>query len=664
MKFKRFLSICLVFVLILPFLPISTNAAGSIQYHFDNSTGVLSIYGSGAMMDYGDRIDYIPWRKYASAINKIVISPGITHIGDYAFYDIPYATSVSIPESVTSIGEGAFLYCSSLKNVSLPTGLKKLGDGAFAQTAITSITIPKGITELKPMVFYCCYELKSVTIKGPIKYFGYASFMGCESLKTVTVEKPESCTDIGEDAFSLCISLTSIPQLDALQTIYSSAFMSCKSLKKVTIPASVTYIGNYAFRECDSLQYIIFKGNAPYFEGSRAFLLTDTTAYYPAGNKTWTDDIMQDYGGDITWVPSVKLKINQQPADAYAAKGKTAKVTVKASGDGLKYQWYIKNPGASKFTKSSTTSSTYSVKMSASNNGRQVYCKITDIHGKSVQTDTVTLRIGNPAKITTQPKNATAPKGSKAKVTVKATGDGLKYTWYIKNPGASKFTKSSVTASSYSVKMSASNNGRQVYCKVTDKYGNSVKSDTVTLYMGNPVKITTQPKNATAPNGTKTKVTVKATGDGLKYQWYIKNPGASKFSKSSATSSTYSAKMSASNSGRQVYCKITDKYGNSVKTDTVTLYMGNPATITVQPTSTAAEKGQTVKVTVKATGDGLKYQWYIKNPGASKFSKSSVTSSTYSVEMSVSNDGRQVYCVITDKYGNSVKTNTATLSIK
>ena len=37
---------------------------------------------------------------------------------------------------------------------------------------------------------------------------------------------------------------------------------------------------------------------------------------------------------------------------------------------------------------------------------------------------------------------------------------------------------------------------------------------------------------------------------------------------------------------------------------------------------------------------------------------------TYSAEMNESRDGRQIYCVITDMFGNTVKTNTVTLSAK
>ena len=63
-------------------------------------------------------------------------------------------------------------------------------------------------------------------------------------------------------------------------------------------------------------------------------------------NLTWTDDVMLDYGGDITWVAYTPVVISEQPKTAYAKSGETAKVTVKAEGDGLKYQWYYKNAGA------------------------------------------------------------------------------------------------------------------------------------------------------------------------------------------------------------------------------------------------------------------------------------------------------------------------------
>jgi hypothetical protein len=296
--------------------------------------------------------------------------------------------------------------------------------------------------------------------------------------------------------------------------------------------------------------------------------------------------------------------------------------------------------------------------MSSTVKDRQVYCVVKDQYGKTAQSDTVYLRMA--VGITTQPKTTYTKIGSTAIVTVKAAGDGLKYTWYYKNKGSSKFTKTTATASTYRVKMSNTVKDRQVYCVVTDKYGKTEKSNTVYLRMA--ASITTQPKTTYTQSGSTAKVTVKAAGDGLKYTWYYKNYGASKFTKSTATTSTYSVKMSSTTKDRQVYCIVKDKYGKTAKSNTVYLRMA--ATVTTQPKTAYTKNGSTAKMTVKAAGDGLKYTWYYKNKGATKFTKSSTTTATYSVKMTSKVNGRQVYCVVKDKYGKTVKTSTATLKMK
>jgi hypothetical protein len=102
----------------------------------------------------------------------------------------------------------------------------------------------------------------------------------------------------------------------------------------------------------------------------------------------------------------------------------------------------------------------------------------------------------------------------------------------------------------------------------------------------------------------------------------------------------------------------------TVKTDTVTFHVGNGVRITAQPQPAAAPDGEIVRASVTATGDGLTYQWYIQNAGGSKFSKSSVTTAEYACRMNQTADGRQAYCVITDRYGISVRTETITLTMR
>ena len=350
--------------------------------------------------------------------------------------------------------------------------------------------------------------------------------------------------------------------------------------------------------------------------------------------------------------------IKTQPKTGYARMGETVNVTVKAEGDGLTYQWYIKNAGGSRYSKSSLTSATYTANMSDKVKGRRVYCVITDQYGNSVQSKTVLLR--EAVSIVTEPKTGYGKLGETVKVSVEASGDELNYQWYIKNANGSKYSKSSVTGPAYSCKMSDKSKGRRVLCIITDAYGNSVQSKTVLLREA--VSIVAEPKTGYAKLGKTVKVSVEASGDSLTYQWYIKNADGSKYSKSAVTSATYSCKMSDKTHGRRVYCVVTDQYGKTVRTKTVILRMA--ATITQQPENVSVEEGKTAKVTFEAVGDGLTYQWYIKDAGASKFSKASITKAAYSCTMSDRADGRQLYCVVTDQYGKTVKTDIVTLKMK
>ena len=622
-------------------------------------------------------------------LDAFTIPAGVTVIDDNVFYGCAGFTQITIPNGVTKIGQSAFRQCSGLTEILIPKSVTEIGDRAFSNCmALEYIEIPDTVTSLGIYVFEECSSALIAYLPNTLKTVPRGVFCNCSSLEAVFL--PASVTRIDNYAFDGCDSLVEIyymgdeaqlarievmnhnePLFDA--AVYLVTMITKEPEDVYAVDGAKVKFSTDTNRDGCTFQWYYFAPGAdewkPCKESSAKKKTLTITAKEKLDGYYYYCEITDPYGNvGETRVARLTIveppKITTQPKDTAAPEGSTAKVTVKAKGDGLEYQWYIKNAGKDKFSKSSVTSATYSCKMSEKTDGRQVYCVVTDQYGNTVKSKTVTIYMGNPAKITTQPKNAAAPEGKVAKTTVKATGDGLTYQWYIKNPGKSKFGKSSVTSATYSCKMSESTDGRQAYCVITDKYGTSVKTKTVTLYMGNPAKITTQPKNAVAAEGKIAKATVKATGDGLTYQWYIKNPGKSKFGKSSVTSATYSCKMSESTDGRQAYCVITDKYGISVQTETVTFYMGNPIKITSQPESVSAGDGEVAKVKVAATGDGLTYQWYIKNPGKSKFGKSSVTSATYSCKMSESTDGREVYCVITDRYGVSVKTETVTLTLE
>ncbi len=530
------------------------------------------------------------------------------------FYDFDvrcYTTSIVVKSGVTTIGDYAFYYNNAM-SVSLPTTLKKIGYSAFYGSELKSVVIPSGVTM------------------------------------------------IDQDAFCGCDRLASVSFPNTLKTIGKEAFFACNALTSVSIPSSVTKIGYLAFSSCGSLSQIYFAGNAP--EVYSSFPVT-ADVYYSPNNSGWTDDVKEDCEsfGELTWHPVYGPSITAQPADAVVLDGKTATVTVKASGKELKYYWYFAGKNDTEFAyTSSFKSNKYSVIMNSARDGRRVYCKIVDYYGNAVCSKTATIKIGT--KITQQPTSVKVPTGKVATVKVAATGEGLTYKWYFANPGSSQFHyTSSFKSNTYYVTMDASRNGRRVYCVVTDKYGNALKSNTVTLERG--PAITVQPKNVAVISGKTATVKLTAIGEGLTYKWYFANPGSSQFRyTSSFKSNIYSVLMDTSRNGRKIYCVITDKYGSSVKSDVVSLNMNS--IISGQSESVSVANGKAATVRVSTIGTGLTYKWYFANPGSSKFYyTTSFKGNTYSVAMNDARDGRRVYCVVTNASGKSETSDVVTLSM-
>ena len=134
--------------------------------------------------------------------------------------------------------------------------------------------------------------------------------------------------------------------------------------------------------------------------------------------------------------------------------------------------------------------------------------------------------------------------------------------------------------------------------------------------------------------------------------------------------SAYAIQMAKWRDGQEVYCVITDAYGNSVQSNTATLSIRKAAAeIDVQPEDVGVDAmGNVAVVTVNATGEDLTYTWYYKNPGNVKFYVSgdqfvSEGGKTYTIPVERWRDGQQIYCVITDATGATIQTNTVTLRV-
>lgn len=204
----------------------------------DPSTYTLTIRGSGAMEDYLMSSNQ-PWCSFRKQITSVVVSPGVTSIGNLAFTRSCNIIHVDIADSVVSIGEQAFSDCSRLTNITVPQSVTYIGVKAFDScTNLSSITLStNNITSIRPYTFSGCSELSSIVI-------------------------PDGVTSIQSGAFYNCTKLTSITIPDSVTTIDPWAFKNCSSLTSITIPGSVTSIGSNVFDGCTSLNDIRYSGTS------------------------------------------------------------------------------------------------------------------------------------------------------------------------------------------------------------------------------------------------------------------------------------------------------------------------------------------------------------------------------------------------------------------
>lgn len=262
----------------------------SVYVKFENDTATIS--GTGDMWDYYDNgYDYTNKHQNPFAgksnVQKIVISEGVTNVGDYFLQGYEYRGNIkeiSLSSTITKIGKYAFQNCYNVKSVNLPGGLETIGDYSFDNCSglieinvpdsvksigkrcfqscnkLSTAILPDALIEIPEFVFSGCSSLKEIILPSKLETIGQYAFSECSSLKEITI--PASIKNVDWCIFQNCTNLTTVDfEKEYYGNISVYMFWNCTALTDISIPERVSYIDNDAFCNCSRLSTVTINGS-------------------------------------------------------------------------------------------------------------------------------------------------------------------------------------------------------------------------------------------------------------------------------------------------------------------------------------------------------------------------------------------------------------------
>lgn len=159
----------------------------------------LTIWGSGETYDYdpcttaAGNPSY-PWYEWWYKIDRIIVSEGITSLGEGIFIMCKYVTKLTLPSTLTSIHQYALAYCSLLQDIVIPNSIKVIEEGVFCSaTKAKSIIIPPSVESIGYASFWNCHSAKMIYIPASVKKIEREAFVRCYEVENVYARAKIPC---------------------------------------------------------------------------------------------------------------------------------------------------------------------------------------------------------------------------------------------------------------------------------------------------------------------------------------------------------------------------------------------------------------------------------------------------------------------------------------
>lgn len=344
----------------------------------------------------------------------------------------------------------------------------------------------------------------------------------------------------------------------------------------------------------------------------------------------------------VRWVFRSLPVVTTPPQSQTVLIGSNATFGVEASRH-ASYQWRLSGTNIT-----GATGSTYTRTNVQPAHAGNYTVRLTGANG-SVNSAAAVLTVVTLPSISTPPQSQSVNAGGSALFEVSAEGTGtLSFQWRrngVNIPGA--------TTSAYTRSDIQSGDSGEYNVVVRNSYGAAVSANAVLTVIA-PPSITAHPQDQTVNPGASAIFNVAATGSGsLTYQWQYNGTNIG-----GATATSYTV-TDAQQSKAGFYRALVSNSAGTTPSDTASLTVNAPPSITDHPESKDVYPGTAINFTVAASGmEPLFYQWYFNN--------SLIPNATNNVlpKVSVQSPDAGNYFVVVSNALGSVPSQPATLTLK
>ena len=183
---------------------------------FTGCTSLESVeFGSGEIASKDEADHNAPW--YQPSVKEIIITPGVTKIGEHAFSDATNIERLTVPCDIpvnTASNTNAFEGMTGLKYITITAG----NTGTMINWAENNyykrspwygnrnnlemhVTVESGVHNIANYAFYECSNIDDIDLPLSISSIGERAFYGCSALDDIYIYDPD-CT-IYDSAFTL-----------------------------------------------------------------------------------------------------------------------------------------------------------------------------------------------------------------------------------------------------------------------------------------------------------------------------------------------------------------------------------------------------------------------------------------------------------------------------